>query len=152
MERTRVNISRSGAGGSHGQKGQDRPKWGSQSLGHGETERGPESSGPGEVQLWNTFTGSQFCPVEDHGQQGQVRPRWGPETPNPGEAQVETTVTRSRVVSGADQNPQVHVRCRWQRHSPGPGEAPVGTRAVSYTHLTLPTTRLRCRSRWSPYH
>ena len=23
--------------------------------------------------------------------------------------------------------------------------------AVSYTHLTLPT-RLRCRSRWSPYH
>ena len=24
--------------------------------------------------------------------------------------------------------------------------------AVSYTHLTLPTTRLRCRSRWSPYH
>ena len=25
-------------------------------------------------------------------------------------------------------------------------------KAVSYTHLTLPTTRLRCRSRWSPYH
>ena len=24
--------------------------------------------------------------------------------------------------------------------------------AVSYTHLTLPTTRLVCRSRWSPYH
>ena len=23
---------------------------------------------------------------------------------------------------------------------------------VSYTHLTLPTTRQRCRSRWSPYH
>ena len=23
---------------------------------------------------------------------------------------------------------------------------------VSYTHLTLPTTRLVCRSRWSPYH
>ena len=22
---------------------------------------------------------------------------------------------------------------------------------VSYTHLTLPTTRQRCRSRWSPY-
>ena len=28
-------------------------------------------------------------------------------------------------------------------HSPGP---------VSYTHLTLPTTRTSCRSRWSPYH
>ena len=24
--------------------------------------------------------------------------------------------------------------------------------AVSYTHLTLPTTCTRCRSRWSPYH
>ena len=23
---------------------------------------------------------------------------------------------------------------------------------VSYTHLTLPTTCTRCRSRWSPYH
>ena len=23
---------------------------------------------------------------------------------------------------------------------------------VSYTHLTLPTTRHQCRSRWSPYH
>ena len=26
-----------------------------------------------------------------------------------------------------------------------------GLKAVSYTHLTLPTTTL-CRSRWSPYH
>ena len=25
-------------------------------------------------------------------------------------------------------------------------------RTVSYTHLTLPTINLRCRSRWSPYH
>ena len=24
--------------------------------------------------------------------------------------------------------------------------------AVSYTHLTLPTSSERCRSRWSPYH
>ena len=24
--------------------------------------------------------------------------------------------------------------------------------AVSYTHLTLPTTGSLCRSRWSPYH
>ena len=24
--------------------------------------------------------------------------------------------------------------------------------AVSYTHLTLPTTIVLCRSRWSPYH
>ena len=27
-----------------------------------------------------------------------------------------------------------------------------GTRAVSYTHLTLPTNVQQCRSRWSPYH
>ena len=25
-------------------------------------------------------------------------------------------------------------------------------KAVSYTHLTLPTNLLSCRSRWSPYH
>ena len=28
----------------------------------------------------------------------------------------------------------------------------VGLVAVSYTHLTLPTTQQLCRSRWSPYH
>ena len=36
-----------------------------------------------------------------------------------------------------------------------PGSRPgpkAGAKPVSYTHLTLPTTRLRCRSRWSPYH
>ena len=27
-----------------------------------------------------------------------------------------------------------------------------GAAAVSYTHLTLPTTCNLCRSRWSPYH
>ena len=27
-----------------------------------------------------------------------------------------------------------------------------GMMPVSYTHLTLPTTARRCRSRWSPYH
>ena len=28
----------------------------------------------------------------------------------------------------------------------------ITTITVSYTHLTLPTTARRCRSRWSPYH
>ena len=28
----------------------------------------------------------------------------------------------------------------------------VEAQPVSYTHLTLPTTCTRCRSRWSPYH
>ena len=32
------------------------------------------------------------------------------------------------------------------------GENYDGARPVSYTHLTLPTTRSECRSRWSPYH
>ena len=27
-----------------------------------------------------------------------------------------------------------------------------GNKAVSYTHLTLPTIAAECRSRWSPYH
>ena len=27
-----------------------------------------------------------------------------------------------------------------------------GDKAVSYTHLTLPTIHYKCRSRWSPYH
>ena len=27
-----------------------------------------------------------------------------------------------------------------------------GVQAVSYTHLTLPTIHVECRSRWSPYH
>ena len=28
----------------------------------------------------------------------------------------------------------------------------IGKGAVSYTHLTLPTSHITCRSRWSPYH
>ena len=27
-----------------------------------------------------------------------------------------------------------------------------GHEPVSYTHLTLPTRSIKCRSRWSPYH
>ena len=82
--------------------------------------------------MWNRVTGSHFCPVEDHVQQGQVRPNWELESPNSVEALVGTTVTRSRVVSGGDQNHQVLVRCRWQPHSPSPGEALVGTRVMRY--------------------
>ena len=44
-----------------------------------------------------------------------------------------------------------------QRPQPGPRpprEVWLGDRgdAVSYTHLTLPTTLHECRSRWAPYH
>ena len=31
-------------------------------------------------------------------------------------------------------------------------EAVQGADSVSYTHLTLPTNSVWCRSRWSPYH
>ena len=31
-------------------------------------------------------------------------------------------------------------------------DAARAVRPVSYTHLTLPTMSLVCRSRWSPYH
>ena len=31
-------------------------------------------------------------------------------------------------------------------------EAAQALQAVSYTHLTLPTNTVTCRSRWSPYH
>ena len=82
--------------------------------------------------MWNTVTGSKFCPVEDLVQQGQVRPRRGPESQNPGDAQVGTTVTISRVDSGADQNHQVQVLCRWQPHPQGTVEALVGTRVTRY--------------------
>ena len=29
---------------------------------------------------------------------------------------------------------------------------PLSVMSVSYTHLTLPTRYVECRSRWSPYH
>ena len=31
-------------------------------------------------------------------------------------------------------------------------QACLALKAVSYTHLTLPTMVYQCRSRWSPYH
>ena len=53
---TRVSRSKSGQSVVHSHQDRVRP-------------RGrPESPGPGEVQLWNTVTGSQLCPVENHGQ------------------------------------------------------------------------------------
>ena len=51
---------------------------------------------------------------------------------------------RADIVSGAEA-PGAHL-----------GEAALaeryGVSPVSYTHLTLPTSVLMCRSRWSPYH
>ena len=39
----------------------------------------------------------------------------------------------------------------WTSTAPARAGDPA-TRPVSYTHLTLPTSVLMCRSRWSPYH
>ena len=36
--------------------------------------------------------------------------------------------------------------------SSGVAEKNLNRWTVSYTHLTLPTITVRCRSRWSPYH
>ena len=40
--------------------------------------------------------------------------------------------------------------CRQTRRPLWP--EPTTAKTVSYTHLTLPTMKCRCRSRWSPYH
>ena len=55
---------------------------------------------------------------------------------------VMAPLTRQRA--GEDGVPtELHAEHYAQRATAGP---------VSYTHLTLPTTSRRCRSRWSPYH
>ena len=46
---------------------------------------------------------------------------------------------RGYTIIGLDEASNVNIRVE-------------GTRAVSYTHLTLPTILRSCRSRWSPYH
>ena len=47
----------------------------------------------------------------------------------------------------------ISLECMEGRRGPGERERePVRKVAVSYTHLTLPTTIGGCRSRWSPYH
>ena len=44
-------------------------------------------------------------------------------------------------------------RLLWNRRYGGPERAvDAGLKAVSYTHLTLPTTLHECRSRWARYH
>ena len=40
----------------------------------------------------------------------------------------------------------------WQRPLAASPARLAAVKAVSYTHLTLPTKQVQCRSRWSPYH
>ena len=101
--------------------------------------------------------------VQDHGSRGVSprRSRCGAYSPTGGTSSKpeKTCCTYRWPVSG--QSIRTH-------HSSGCGRADVPLRTspatayaapelrpaktVSYTHLTLPTTSRRCRSRWSPYH
>ena len=68
----------------------------------------PESTGPGEAQIWITVIVFQVRPDGDHRNQVQESPIWEPEPPDPvevqvgpqsqgsGEAQVATGFTKSR--------------------------------------------------------
>ena len=49
---------------------------------------GPESTGPGEAQIWIRVIVFQVSPDGDHRNQVQESPIWETEPPNPGEVQV----------------------------------------------------------------
>ena len=49
---------------------------------------GPESTGPGEAQIWIRVIVFQVRPDGDHRNQVQESPIWEPEPPDPGEVQV----------------------------------------------------------------
>ena len=71
----------------------------------------PESSCPGEAQVWNRVTRYQKCPGEPASPglgDGQI----GSESPVPGEAKKESTA----------------IRYRWGTKSTGLGEAQMGIR------------------------
>ena len=67
---------------------------------------------------------------------------------SPAQRQAEST----RATYGADASRPSGLGRSPQRGGSSYGAPAVGLGSVSYTHLTLPTTRLVCRSRWSPYH
>ena len=48
----------------------------------------PESTGPGEAQIWIRVIVFQVRPDGDHRNQVQESPIWEPEPPDPGEVQV----------------------------------------------------------------
>ena len=63
--------------------------------------------------------------------------------PDPGGAAGEEEGAGSRELAGDHPSALIVV-------SSSGGGARAGP--VSYTHLTLPTKQVQCRSRWSPYH
>ena len=52
----------------------------------------------------------------------------------------------------AHRDPTIQKLLSWFGNQPGDIFMGINLVPVSYTHLTLPTTARRCRSRWSPYH
>ena len=57
---------------------------------------------------------------------------------------------RKQLIS--DQIHQIAADHQWQIDLDADLLEEVNNLAVSYTHLTLPTIHVECRSRWSPYH
>ena len=49
---------------------------------------GPESTGPGEAQIWIRVIVFQVSPDGNHKNQVQESPIWEPEPPDPGDLQV----------------------------------------------------------------
>ena len=74
--------------------------------------------------------GFQFCGAEKPGFERRVHAI---------AAKLARTPLRNFWISIDSVEPDVHETIR-------------GFKAVSYTHLTLPTNVQQCRSRWSPYH
>ena len=60
-------------------------------------------------------------------------------------APAEAVALAKELAEGSKSDPTVEVSMRL-------GVDPRKADPVSYTHLTLPTMSLVCRSRWSPYH
>ena len=45
-----------------------------------------------------------------------------------------------------------YLKIEWKHKRNRKRKFPKAYKPVSYTHLTLPTIHVECRSRWSPYH
>ena len=100
--------------------------------GPNDAQVGPESTGPGEAQIWIRVILFQVSPDGYHGNKVQESPIWDPEPPDPsefkvgpqsqgpGEAQVAKRLTKSRRGPGGDQLPDPgadQIRTRFTRSS-----------------------------------
>ena len=62
------------------------------------------------------------------------------------------------IIKAIYETPRANIILNGQKHRAFPLRSgtrqgcPLSPLPVSYTHLTLPTIHVLCRSRWSPYH